>query len=293
MALIIGIVIGFLIGAGLIYLMLNKSLTQKTQELDHAKRTIDELERNRESRLREATEALQRDYQRKLDQQSRDRPTPSDSAKSSPSTKIQSSNQTKIQSDTSIPSGAPDSPPDSTSTTPAPPHVQPSTDAAPTPIAKPTQPEVSFVRSGLTNAQQQDLIRVIFNMGKSKQMSHLPELQRLSVFASSEVREAVAIAIGKVAAAHSDAPAIRQTVPLLGKLSQDPDPVVRLAALEGLGSISSSRVVPYVRRLLRDPDMKVMGAAKTLMDRFKYYRSTPSPSSQKKKKKSYGSKPSA
>lgn len=154
----------------------------------------------------------------------------------------------------------------------------------PAPLVDATQSEISFVRSGLTDVQQQDLVRVIFNMGQSKQPSHLSELQRLSLFASSNVRQAVAIAISSIASANSTAPAIRQTVPLLGKLSQDTDPAVRFAAVEGLGSIRSSRVIPYVRRSLRDPDMTVVRAAKTVMDRFKYYPSMPSSSKQTKKK---------
>lgn len=342
MALVIGIVIGVLIGAGLVYLVMSGTISKKNQELDQTKRALEDMERTRESRLRAATEALRSDFQRKLNQQKTDAgestTQPQTTIQSNKQTTIQSNKQTTIQSDQSEPKQSSDSSPESNKQ--APPQPQPeaaaeSSESSSSPESEPeaaaesspppetehkeapissselpdqkvprppargtmapmtdsTQPEISFVRSGLTDAQQQELVRVVLNMGQSRQVSHLPELQRLSLFSSVEVRKAVAIAIGDIASAHSNIPAIRQAVPLLGRLSQDPQVPVRFAAAESLGSIQSSRVLPYVRRLLRDPDMTVVSAAKTVMDRFKYYPSTPS-SSKQSQKKSYGSKSS-
>ena len=327
MALVIGIVIGGLIGAGLVYLTMSNTLSQKKQELEQAKRTIEEMERTRESRLRAATESLRNDFQRRLEQrsgageiaperattiqtnrQTTIQPEAEKSTDSSAEPEPPTTPQPEPQSEAEEPSNVSSEPvPEAKSGSPEPESVaepepesaRPSGDlpdpkepkplvrGTMAPVTDATQTEISFVRSGLTDAQKQELVRVVLNMGQAKQVSHLPELQRLSLFSSAEVRKAVAIAIGEIASAHSNVPAVRQTVPLLGRLSQDPDSTVRFAAAESLGSIQSSRVIPYVRRLLRDPDMAVVSVARTVMERFKYYSSTtPKPA----RKKSYGPK---
>lgn len=73
-----------------------------------------------------------------------------------------------------------------------------------------------------------------------------------------------------------------QALPRLGKLSKDPDPTVRLAAVQALQQSGSAKAVPLLKQALRDPDGDVVAAASAALSRFK---GMPRPKPQKAKKK--------
>lgn len=60
-----------------------------------------------------------------------------------------------------------------------------------------------------------------------------------------------------------------QAIGALGQLSQDLDPQVRYAAIVGLGQVKSPKVLPFLRRGLRDSDAAVVKAASGAIDRFR------------------------
>ena len=98
------------------------------------------------------------------------------------------------------------------------------------------------------------------------------------------MREATATAIKTIAISNSGSFAIQQVAPVLGKLSQDPDPTVRCAAVTALGQIPSYKSMPFVRRSLRDSDMRVVKAANEAIGRFRYVQRESQKPSQPKKK---------
>lgn len=60
-----------------------------------------------------------------------------------------------------------------------------------------------------------------------------------------------------------------QAIGALGQLSRDLDPQVRYAAIVGLGQVKSPKVLPFLRRGLRDSDGAVVKAASGAIDRFR------------------------
>lgn len=288
MALILGIVIGVLIGAGLVYMQLKATIDKQQQQIKQNQRIISDLEKRHASRMKETVQSLQNDYARQLDQQKSD-------LSQRYETRIQ--NLTKIPADTQ-PSESSSATPVSTDSSaspassppPSPPTASPSSSPAlspPSPI--PTPPDdPRLTRPGLSLEQRQELANAVLTMGQSKQMTHLPELRRLSTFSAGEVREAVALSLGEIATAYPGSPVARQVIPLLGKLSQDPNPSVRYAAVSALGQLPSVRSVPFLRRSLRDSDTRVVKAASSAMERLKYHKRSAStrPATRKKNFKS-------
>lgn len=111
-------------------------------------------------------------------------------------------------------------------------------------------------------------------MGQSKKVAAIGQLEQQAKRAETEGKVAIAIALGQIAAANSQSPALQKAIPALTKLSQDIKPVVRQAALEALGNIPSAKAVPVVKRALRDPDAKVVKAANQAMEKLKPFRKT-------------------
>ncbi|MEB3164247.1 MAG: HEAT repeat domain-containing protein [Prochlorothrix sp.] len=62
---------------------------------------------------------------------------------------------------------------------------------------------------------------------------------------------------------------VLQAIGALGQLSRDLDPQVRYAAIVGLGQVKSPKVLPFLRRGLRDSDGAVVKAASGAIDRFR------------------------
>jgi hypothetical protein len=314
MGLILGLIFGILIGAGIAYMVLKGAIAQRDQEIQQHKRTISDLEQSHESRLRDTVKSLQTDYQRQADQKtaalSQQYETQIQALKQQV-TKLQaasvqpkevqpkevqpkpapSPNQpqaARSQSSTATPSPAvPASDPSkAASTDQEKPAVSSATQPKDEPSAPVQPPAASTFKSApaaLDIEQRQNLVNSVLSMGESKSASHLPELKRLAMFPSSEVREAAATAIRSVAEANPGSPVMQQAVPVLGKLSQEPDPTVRCVSVSALGDVPSYKAIPFVRRSLRDSDMRVVKAANEAISRFKYYRGTSKPTKSKKK----------
>ncbi|MEO1591052.1 MAG: HEAT repeat domain-containing protein [Cyanobacteria bacterium J06632_22] len=96
-----------------------------------------------------------------------------------------------------------------------------------------------------------------------------------------EYRQAAAQSLGKAAATSRKETAL--ALPMLGKLSKDPDPAVRLAAVQALQTSGTAKAVPLLKQSLRDPDSDVVAAASAALNRFKGL-SRPKPKKAKKKR---------
>ena len=106
-------------------------------------------------------------------------------------------------------------------------------------------------------------------LGRSKRVSAISQLSKQVAQATPEGRQAIALAFGQIVSANPQSPAVQRAIPSLTKLSQDTKSTVRQAAIEALGNIPSAKVVPIVKRALRDPDAKVLKAANQAMEALK------------------------
>lgn len=116
--------------------------------------------------------------------------------------------------------------------------------------------------------------------GRSHQLRQAPYLFRYANHADSAVRAAVATALGTIAANRRGAE-VEAIVAILGKLSQDSKPPVRLQAVEGLGKIRSAIVLPWLQRAQRQSDSAVSQSAATAIQRLKFIQQAKKPVAQK------------
>jgi HEAT repeat protein len=84
----------------------------------------------------------------------------------------------------------------------------------------------------------------------------------------AEQRVAVVEAISEALAISSPQQAGRW-LPLLGRLSRDPDSTVRLATVQTLAAMPGQRSLPWLRRALQDSEPDVVAAAHEAISRFK------------------------
>ncbi|MEL6246604.1 MAG: HEAT repeat domain-containing protein [Cyanobacteria bacterium J06627_15] len=84
------------------------------------------------------------------------------------------------------------------------------------------------------------------------------------------LRQAAAQALGTAVATNPRE--LTLALPMLGKLSKDPEVGVRLAAVQALQQIGSAKAVRLLKQSLRDPDSDVVAAASAALNRFKGHR---------------------
>jgi hypothetical protein len=125
--------------------------------------------------------------------------------------------------------------------------------------------------SNAVNKKTQELAEKITVMGNSSQVAYIPKLTEYVNHPDSSIRERVASALGTIAASHNRRAEVQRVVPLLGKLSQAPEPWVRRAAVAALGNIKAETVIPFLKQSLRDSDRDVVKLASTALSRFKFY----------------------
>ncbi|MEM9540906.1 MAG: HEAT repeat domain-containing protein [Cyanobacteria bacterium P01_E01_bin.42] len=84
-----------------------------------------------------------------------------------------------------------------------------------------------------------------------------------------EQRQQIALAIGEAIAGRKVRAESERAIPILGKLSQDPDPAVRCAAVTALAGVDSQAAIPYLQRALKDADSNAIAAASEAIAKFK------------------------
>jgi hypothetical protein len=96
-------------------------------------------------------------------------------------------------------------------------------------------------------------IEAIQNLGRTGDMTYLPDLLRLMQSDDKEIRSAATEAVGNLGGADS--------VQQLAALVSSPDKETRLAGIKGLGAAHASQAVPFLIELLLNPDPNVREAA--------------------------------
>lgn len=105
----------------------------------------------------------------------------------------------------------------------------------------------------ITNESSLDLSQQIVAWGNTRKIEYVSQLISYANHPSGNVRRLTASAIGKIAASHKLRQEIKQAIPVLGKLTQDEKPQVRVYAVKALSLIASDDVLPFLRRALEDP----------------------------------------
>ncbi|NEO46753.1 MAG: hypothetical protein F6K55_22590 [Moorea sp. SIO4A3] len=149
-------------------------------------------------------------------------------------------------------------------------------------LPEPSQPEQPMVTetpiiTDQPSQSDQDLDETITALGNYAEARDIPQLSNYINHPESLIRGSIASALGKIAAAQGFRAEIKQAIPLIGKLIQDPQPSVRQSAVEALSNIKSEKVIPLLERALRDPDSDVVKSASAGISQFKSYRRTPKP----------------
>ena len=117
----------------------------------------------------------------------------------------------------------------------------------------------------------QELDNKIVAWGDSRQISFVNQLISYSNHQNVLIRRLVASALGKIATVNSFRVELQPAIPILGKLSKDLEPQVRLSAVEALGAIKSDKVIPFLQSSLRDTDGAVVKSASLALEKFRYY----------------------
>ncbi|UBF25314.1 HEAT repeat domain-containing protein [Kovacikia minuta CCNUW1] len=112
----------------------------------------------------------------------------------------------------------------------------------------------------------------IQRLGQSGQINQVAYIVRYANHPDRQVRSAVAKALG-ILAINWRGTVVEGIIPVLGKLSRDSKPEVRLAAVEALGNIRSDQVLPWLQRAQQSSEGTVRKAATTSLQRLKlnYY----------------------
>ncbi|ASC73821.1 hypothetical protein XM38_047940 [Halomicronema hongdechloris C2206] len=96
----------------------------------------------------------------------------------------------------------------------------------------------------------------------------LAELTAASYADDAHLRQQVAATLSEAVAVYPPQDR-QQCLPLLKRLSRDPDPQVRRVTVEALGRLRSRRALPWLRRALQDANADVVQAAHAAISQFK------------------------
>jgi hypothetical protein len=238
------------LGTGLAPLgRLRQRPSQQTQAIQDLQRRLNQAEQDHEQRLRQATEQLRKDYEAKLAQQQ--------AAKS-------------VEPVTAEPAPAPTPAPvaETEPVTPPPvPAPEPTPPSVPAPVAPAPAANVPISAATLM-AQSYTPASAAKRITQSYAPASAAALMAQSYAPQAEQRVAVVEAISEALAISSPQQAGRW-LPLLGRLSRDPDSTVRLATVQTLAAMPGQRSLPWLRRALQDSEPDVVAAAHEAISRFK------------------------
>jgi hypothetical protein len=223
--------------------------SQQTQAIQDLQRRLNQAEQDHEQRLRQATEQLRKDYEAKLAQQQ--------AAKSA-------------EPVTAEPAPAP-TPAPIAETEPVTPPPVPAPEPTPPPVSAPVAPDPAAnvpTSAATLMAQSYTPASAAKRITQSYAPASAAALMAQSYAPQAEQRVAVVEAISEALAISSPQQAGRW-LPLLGRLSRDPDSTVRLATVQTLAAMPGQRSLPWLRRALQDSEPDVVAAAHEAISRFK------------------------
>jgi hypothetical protein len=268
MSFILGTILGLIVGAGLIYLWLQKTIDRQQQELKQSRRSIEELSNTHEARLRDATQRLQTDYKWQLSQQT-------EALQQEYEAQLQAAKQTTASSSTPV------AIPNLVDTTPTP---SPTTNIQDIPVA---EPPVSYPTESATPVSSvpvtpvmpspsiwvvvEDIEQKISTWAIPGAVTYIPHVIRFANHPDPQIRLAVASTLETITTTKRVSQEVQQAIPTLGKLSRDVEPMIRHAALVALANIPSEQVLPFLEQALRDPDGRVVKVASEAIAKYKFY----------------------
>jgi hypothetical protein len=118
-----------------------------------------------------------------------------------------------------------------------------------------------------------------FSPGLRSSLSPLQLIQQAN-HPDPEIRTQLTTELGQCLGSQTGSIA-SQMIACLGKLSQDPIPQVRRLAIAALAQTQSSKVLPFLRRSLRDADSDVVKTASSAIAQFRNYSKSAPPSFKK------------
>ena len=121
------------------------------------------------------------------------------------------------------------------------------------------------------NRRAQGVAEKIIAMGKSRQVTYIPNLTEYINYPDTRIQGLVISALGTIAASQPQKAEVQRVIPLLGKLSRASEPSMRQSAVEALANIKSEAVIPFLKLALRDSDRNVVKAASLALSKFKFY----------------------
>ena len=281
--------VGFLIGAILVFLMMQQRVSQQAKALKHNQMRLEQIEREHEHRMRSATLQLQEDYGRRLAEQKgsyerllAEQKALSEAKSDQQAAEIEREYSARIrlleqalgsstQADasrggeavSSNPSALPGTPEGSAfSPLSAASQSSPTSDSVPAVL--PTAIAPDRVKQPLPHTHSQSQIPP----GLTQAETPLATLTANSRQIDPCTRKQAATALGEFVTGNQRA-AAQRAIPILGKLIQDPDPSVRQAAVHSLGRMRAAQVIPLLKRALRDTDSEVVKTASTALSQFK------------------------
>ena len=138
------------------------------------------------------------------------------------------------------------------------------------------EPEITAqkvtVSSKISGTNNQHLAETIVTWAKTGEGRYITQLIELVYHPGGDIRAQVALALGEIAASKNISTDIQKVIPVLGKLMQDSETLVRQSAVEALGKIKSEKVIPLLQKALRDTDSKVVKSANDGLSKAKFYR---------------------
>ena len=301
---------GLLIGAVVVFLLMQQRVSQQAKTLKYARARLEQMDREHERQIRNATLKLQEDYGKRLDEQkaSYERQLTEQKArlqaeftqrtaalerKYAPHMKLQ---EPSLEASHQITARESEDTPSTVSTVLATPEAMEQAVASPasSPSTAPESAQPVSYETSLTIASGHVHKPLISGLAATQ-----PFTQRLSTPPQGEIslddlaaasqqvnpaeRKQVATALGQFVMGNKRAPAQR-SIPILGKLLQDPDPAVRQAAVEALSRMSSPKVIPVLKRALRHTDSDVVQTASIALSKFKGASSSKTSQPKKRKK---------
>ncbi len=291
MGLILGIIIGLLVGAGLVYLWLKAQLDRKTKELQQSHRVLEEVSREQEARRQDLVRSLQADYQKQLDAQAQTLTQGHQAKVNALAVESQKQRDDQIQALTQTHDAQVRSlqaeiahltaqlehlsaaPPEAIPEAPEAPSEAIANGDSPPELASPPVDRVPPPVSPTTDLQQR-----LVALGRSGQLANIPHVARHADAVDPTIREQVAVSLGQLVASRMVGTDVHRVIPVLERLSRDAKAPVRCAAVESLGQVRSEQVIPILERSRRDSHPQVVKAASWAIAKFKFFRQAPPPS---------------
>lgn len=285
MNIAIGIVIGLIVGAGVVYWWSQQQLDQQIRESENKQQQLQaSLESDHEKRLQDTITSLRTDYDRASEQKiaaaKQEQETAWQNRIESLETEYQQRQQAKEQEYEQRIAALQSQHQQALQ------QLQQSHEAQVQRIEQEYAAKLKTQATLITLPQKAVEIKessdrdlsfadTVESWGNTGSIAYIPQLAAHLQSPSDRVREEVAIALGKIAKDRSPRFEIIQIIEYLGRLCRDTNADVRKAAIASLGKIKAESVIPLLQQGLRDSNSDVVQAASDAIARYKSYPQTP------------------